>query len=195
MAGELTDTALAGLDRFEQLARSRRTNLRMDVEQPVDPALVQRLCTLACWAPNHKLTQPWRFAVLTGAARARLGELAADHQQAEGDTDEARLTKTRAKYLRAPVVVIIASTDDTDVVRARENRYAVAAGVQNLLLAATAAGLNSYWGTGAVVAAPSVRRLAGFDDTDEIIAIVYLGWPLGPVPVPERAPAAINWRD
>jgi nitroreductase len=73
-----------------------------------------------------------------------------------------------------------------DPVRRRENRDAVAAGMQNLLLGATAVGLASYWGTGAVVEAPAVRELCGFGPADDIVGLVYLGWPIGDVPVPSR---------
>ena len=55
------------LARYEQLVSSRRTSLRMDPERAVPPELIERLCRLASWAPNHKKTWPWRFAVFTGA--------------------------------------------------------------------------------------------------------------------------------
>lgn len=175
------------LTAFLDLVRSRRTNLRMR-DDSVDPALVDRLCEAATWAPNHKRTQPWRFAVLTGAARRTLGELTAAYQESTGTTDPAVLDKTRSKYERSPVLIVVGcqSEPDASVGMQAEDRDAVSAGVQNLLLAATAAGLNSYWGTGAVTKAPAVKQWCGLDDRDTIVAVVYLGWPLGPVPDPGR---------
>ena len=70
---------------------------------------------------------------------------------------------------------------------------AVAAGVQNLLLGATAAGLASYWGTGAVTGLEDVKRLCRFDPQDTIVALIYLGWPIGDVPVPQRPPADVHF--
>lgn len=169
------------------LVRSRRTNLRMR-DDIVDPSLVEHLCEAATWAPNHKRTQPWRFAVLTGDARQTLGELTAAYQESTGTTDNAVLDKTRNKYQRSPVVIVVGcqSEPDASAEMLAEDRDAVSAGVQNLLLAATAAGLNSYWGTGAVTKAPEVKRWCGLDERDTIVAVVYVGWPAGPVPDPGR---------
>lgn len=94
-------------DAFEALVRARRTNLLIDRAREVDPELVDRLCRLVPWAPNHKRTWPWRMAVITGESRDRLGTALADDQADSGETDEARLAKTRRKYGRAPVVVAI----------------------------------------------------------------------------------------
>ena len=70
----------------------------------------------------------------------------------------------------------------------------MASGVQTLLLGATAAGLASYWGTGAVTEAPEVKELCGFAPQDVIVAAIYLGWPLGLDPArPERPPAEVRW--
>lgn len=173
------------LERFEALARSRRTNLRMDPEKPVPAELLERLCRLAMWAPNHKRTWPWRFTALVGEARAKLGEALAQSLEAAGEPTP-KVDKARSKYLRAPVMLAVASIDDPEPVRRAENRDAVAAGVQNLLLGATAVGLASYWGTGAVTEVPEVRALCGLEPGDQLVALLYLGWPLGDVPVPER---------
>lgn len=173
------------LDRFEALARARRTNLRIDVDRPVPDELVARLCRLATWAPNHKRTWPWRFAALEGPARARLGGALAAHLADEG-APEAKIDKARTKYERAPLVLAVACAGADDPVLAAENRDAVAAAVQTLLLGATAAGLASYWGTGAVTEVPAVRDLCGLAAEETLVALIYLGWPVGEVPVPER---------
>lgn len=183
--GEHAD--LDALTALEAVVTGRRTNLRMDPDKPVPDDLVERVCRLAMWAPNHKRTWPWRFAAIRGDARARLGEVSAAGLAAQG-ADPAKVAKARGKYLRAPLVLAVGCSGATrgDQERFAEDRDAVAAGVQNLLLGCTAAGLASYWGTGAVTALADVKKLCGFDEVDLIVALVYLGWPLGDVPVPER---------
>ena len=76
------------LARFEELARRRRTNLRIDVGRPVPEALVRRLCDVAQWAPNHHRSWPWRFAALTGDARRRLGAVVAEDLRAVAASPE-----------------------------------------------------------------------------------------------------------
>jgi len=175
------------LEVFEALARRRRTNLRIDPDRPVEPGLVRRLCELAQWAPNHHRSWPWRFAALTGDARRRLGVLVADDLRAR-DAAPAKIAKAEGKYLRAPLMLAVAvgHADGDDGERRLEDRDAVAAGIQNLLLGATAAGLASYWGSGAVLGLASVGALCGFAPTDTLVAMIYLGHPVAQAPVPPR---------
>ncbi|HEX2324269.1 MAG TPA: nitroreductase, partial [Chloroflexota bacterium] len=177
------------------VVRERRSNLRIDPQREVPPELVQQLLELACWAPNHKHTHPWRFAVVTGPGRARLGETAAAGLPALGITDPGALAKMRTKYLRAPVVLVVGSAAHPQPHLHRENGYAVAAGVQNLLLGATALGLASFWGTGAATDVPGVKELVGLRPEDEIVALIYLGWPVEAAPDGFRAPPVVTHLD
>jgi nitroreductase len=186
---------VSDLEHFEQLARSRRTSLVVDRERAVDDALVERLCTLATWAPNHKRTWPWRFAAFSGSGRAKLGAAFAADMVAAGMTEESRLAKTRAKYERAPVVVVVGSSANVNPHIDGENRDAVAAGMQNLLLGATAAGLASFWSSPPTAPAPTVNALAGFASDVRLVGVVYLGWPTGTVDTPARPPAEVTHID
>ena len=133
----------------------------VDPSRPVPHDLVTRLCELATWAPNHKRTWPWRFALLEGDARGRLGNVIADAMDAQGDPPE-KVQKARGKYLRTPATLVVGTAAGDSPLRTAENRDAVAAGIQNLLLAATAAGLATYWGScpkGANDVVADARRL------------------------------------
>jgi nitroreductase len=161
------------------LTRARRTSMLVDRERPVDPALVDELCELATWAPNHKKTWPWRFAYLTGEGRRRLGEtMVADMIDAEFG-DERKREKTATKYLRTPGTLVIGCGPDDDEMLHAENRDAVAAGIQNILLGATTLGLATFWSTPALTSPPKVLDLCGFGPDDRIVAVIYLGWSAG----------------
>jgi nitroreductase len=180
------------LDAFDALARARRTSLLVDTERAVPAELVDRLCTLATWAPNHKRTWPWRFACFTGQARAKLGEAFADEMVARSFGDEGKVAKTRTKYLRAPAVLVVGAARHDKPSLDAENRDAVAAGLQNLLLGATAAGLASFWSTAPLDDAAGALSLCGFDADLRLVGVVYLGWPSGAVEVPVRPPADVH---
>lgn len=164
---------------FAELAGRRRSNLRIDPDRAVDPDLLERLIRTAATAPNHHRTNPWRFRIITGEGRRGLGEALASDLDGESATavDAARVAKARSKYLRAPVIVAVASRPGADPLTTTENRDAVAAAIQTLLLAATDAGLASLWSTGAAVTSGSVARFCGFDPEDAIVGLIYLGWP------------------
>ena len=173
-------------DSFAALARSRRTSLLIDRERPVNSAIIDELCALAAWAPNHKKTWPWKFAEFTDAGRARLGEtMAADMVDAEFGDDTKR-EKTRTKYMRAPSILVVGCEPHTNEMLHQENRDAVAAAIQNVLLGATALGLASFWSTPALTYPPQVLQLCGFEQEDRGIGVLYLGWPVGECSAPER---------
>ena len=179
------------LDDFGRLARARRTSMLVDRNRDVPDEVVEHLCELAQWAPNHKRTWPWRFAVARGDGRARLGDAIADAMALHGDPAE-KVAKTRTKYLRTPAVLIVgAAAGDSDT-RSAENRDAVAAGVQNILLGATAHGLAGYWGSCPKGANEAVARLCRFEEGTFVAAIIYLGWATDTVAAPERPPLLLH---
>lgn len=187
----MPDTVLSAI-------HGRRSIGRVAAE-PVARELVEELLDAAVAAPNHKETNPWRFVVLAGEARRTVGEA---HARAvararEGLTPEGRV-KEAALLERAPVVIACCLVPGEDPVRAREDRDAVAAAVQNLLLAAHARGLGAIWRTGTMTDEPEVCEELGLDEGDALVALVYLGHPLpdAAAPAPERpgADAFTQWR-
>lgn len=178
----------------DEVIRTRRTSLLVDPDDPVPEDLIALLLELATWAPNHKRTWPWRFTVLTDGARPRFGEALAAVAPSLGIPAE-KVAKLRTKYARSPAVVLVWAHVAADPVRAREDRDAVAAAVQNLLLAATSFGLASYWASVPEVLGDAVRRFARVDDDHDLVALVYLGWPTGTASVPPRPEPPVTWLD
>lgn len=166
----------------------------VDKGRPVDPDVVESLCELATWAPNHKRTHPWRFASCTGDGRLRLGEAFVADMIDRDVGDEGKRTKTLTKYARTPTVLVVGCAADEHPTFHEENRDAVSAGIQNLLLGATALGLASFWSTAPLIDSPSALDLCGFEPDDRIIGIIYLGWASGttePGPRPELVVKAV----
>jgi len=173
---------------------SRRSSMLMDAARAVDTSIVDEMITAAQWAPNHKRTWPARFCVVTGDSRAALGNAIADAMAARGD-DAAKVEKTRTKYTRSPVCLVVASAAGASDSETEENLYAVAAGLQNALLVAHAHGLAALWGSPAKGANAAITSFAGFDESDHVIGIVYLGWPAQDAPPVERPAARVTRRD
>jgi nitroreductase len=157
----------------ERAIRSRRTHKQYGPE-PVGEAVVRELVELARLAPNHKLTNPWRFRLLGPDTRARIEALAGE--------------KEAAKLRRAPTLVLVTAVPSDDPVLAEEDRHATAAAVYALLLAATGRGLASYWRTPGCFREQAVRELLGLADREVVVALVHLGPPASEPPAKERAP-------
>ncbi|HRE01780.1 MAG TPA: nitroreductase family protein [Ilumatobacteraceae bacterium] len=184
--------AYPDLDALEALFRSRRSSVVCEREREIPAGLLQRLLASMSSAPNHRRTVPWRLALFTGAGRVALGDaLAADRIAAAApeQLDEAVIHKTRTKYGRAPAVVLVGCAASDDPIRHREDLFACAAGIEHLLLAATAAGLVSLWSSPPVLYGEQTSRLAGFDPTTSFVGAVYLGHRReGSDPLPPRDP-------
>lgn len=164
-------------------------------------AQIARLIEAATWAPNHHLTQPWRFEVLAGDERARFGDHLAAWIESDGgppDRTPRLAESTRAKVQRSPVIVVViqhAVVDGGDE-RTLEDYAACCCATQNLLLAAHAEGLAGKWSTGAMAAWPAAREYFALAPGDRIVAYVYLGYPApdAKLRLPERSPAAVSFR-
>jgi nitroreductase len=177
---------------IDDIIRARRTSMLVDKERPVPNELIEELCELASWAPNHKRTWPWRFAAITGPAQLRFGDTVAEAMAAYGD-EPAKVDKARTKYARTPAVVVIGSTAGDSELRTIENRDATAAAVQNLMLAATARGLATYWGSCPKGANDPVAEFCGFEPATAVVCIMYIGWATSAVETPMRPQPSINY--
>ena len=155
------------------LIRSRRTHKAYD-GRPVDRATLDELFDLARWAPNHNLTNPWRFRVLGPVALERL-------KQASGPESAPKLD-------RAPTLVVASALQSGDPVCDEEDFAAAAAAVYIVLLAAHARGLGGYWRTPAILREPAGRAACGVGEDERVLGLLHLGTALGERPVPERAP-------
>jgi len=141
--------------------------------------LVVKLLDAAVQAPNHYKVRPWRFVVLTGDSRNRLGEVMAQSMRARFPqlNDEA-LDKERGKPLRAPVVIAVGVDKPAESkVLEIENICAAAAACENILLAAHAFGLAAQWRTGDAARDPAVNRFLGLAEDQHIISFLYIGYP------------------
>lgn len=161
-----------GLD-LQEAIRTRRTHKQYGRE-PVDEAVLRELVDLARFAPNHKLTEPWRFRVLGPQTRGRLDEVVGE--------------KEAAKLRRAPTLVLATAALSGDPRTDEEDLHATAAAVYAVLLAATDRGLASYWRTPSCFLQPDVRAVLGLGADERVVALIHLGPRLSEPPAKERRP-------
>ena len=153
--------------------RTRRTHKAFE-RDPVPRATLEELFELARFAPNHHLTQPWRFRVLGPEALARLKEAA-------GPTEAPKLD-------RAPTLVVASARLTGAQQQDEEDVCATAAAVYAVLLGAHARGLASYWRTPAVLRVRAGREAIGIPDGERVLGLIHLGHPRTQPPAKERAP-------
>jgi nitroreductase len=173
------------MDVFEAI--HNRRSLGHIKPDPVPHELIEKLLDAAVQAPNHYKVRPWRFVVLTGEGRNKLGDvMAASQQERHPEFPSEAWDKCRALPLRAPVVIVVGVDKPTESrVLDIENVSAAAAATQNLLLAAHAVGLAAKWRTGEWARDSKVKVFLGLEPDQHILGFIYVGYPeFTPEPVP-----------
>ena len=160
---------------LEEAIRGRRTH-KAYAREPVDRETLDELFELARWAPNHHLTNPWRFRVLGPESLEKLKRCAGP--------------EAARKLDRAPTLVCASVKLTGDPVQDEEDLCAAACAVYIVLVAAHARGLAGYWRTPGVLRTPDGRAAAGMDEDELFVALIHLGHARGERGTPERlAPA------
>jgi nitroreductase len=186
------NAAPAQMDVFEAI-RTRRSIGAVSQELP-PREVIEEILEAATWAPNHRLTEPWRFIVLAGSAREDFGEaiargkvkrLVESEQPWQADFDRAK-----AKALRAPVIIVLAVEPQLGPkVIEMEEITAGAAAIQNMLLAAHALGLGAIWRSGEACFDPGVKAHLGLPESAHLLGFVYVGYPLATSIRAKRTPS------
>ena len=157
----------------EEAIRSRRTHKAFAPER-VPRELLDELLELARWAPNHHLTNPWRFRVLGPDALVALKHAAGP--------------EAAAKLDRAPTLIAASQVRAEDPEQDEEDLCATACATYAVLLAAHGRGLAGYWRTPGVLRTPAGRAALGIPDDERFVALIHLGRPRQEKEPPERAP-------
>jgi nitroreductase len=156
---------------LEDAIRTRRTHKAYGAE-PVPRELLEELLELARWAPNHNLTNPWRFRVVGPESLAALKAAAG--------------AEAAAKLDRAPTLVVASQVRSDDPIQDEEDLCAVAAAISYVLLAAHSRGLAGYWRTPEVLRSPDGRAAVGVPADERVLGLIHLGPPRQDREAPER---------
>ena len=156
-------------------AITSRRSVRRTTDKIPSRAMVQRLLDAAVAAPNHHLTEPWRFVVLAGDALKDLGAAWAAAEERLGRDPEG----ARDKPLRAPVIVTVIESPKAHLSKVVEveEHHAVGAAMQNILLAAHDAGLGAMLRTGPAARMDEIKEFLGLAPAELVAGVIYVGSP------------------
>ncbi len=191
MPVERVATSFLGM-RTSEAIRGRRSIKRF-ADRAVTRDELETILDAAVLAPNHRLTNPWRFYVLGPEARAAYG-LALGNRKAKKLTDPAAAQAMRdnvsAEHRSLPAMIVVAVVNADDAEQREEDYAAVMMAIQNLALAAMELGLGTAMKTGAVMSDPAARAAAGVAENERVVAIVVVGAPADVPPAKARQPAS-----
>jgi len=165
------------MDLFEAI--HGRQTIKKVKQDDVSRDLIEKILSAAVQAPNHHKVRPWRFVVLTGDGRKKLGDvMAASFFERNPATPPEGLDKTRALPLRAPVLIAVAADKPSEPKHIEvENISAASAAAYIMLVTANALGLGAIIRTGEWARDPKVKEFLGFEADQHIIGFIYIGYP------------------
>jgi nitroreductase len=173
---------IAGNNAVIEAIKTRRSVRRFRPDLSPSKDAINALLEAAVWAPNHHMTEPWRFVVIAKDERTRLAEVMTDaYVAAAGATapPPEGVEKEKNRPLTAPVIVaVISSPKRANNIVPQEEMVSAGAAMQNLLLAAHSMGLGASVRTGAHAYSDGVRRYLEMRQDESLVGFVYLGYPL-----------------
>jgi nitroreductase len=173
-------------------AIAHRRSIRKFTDREVSREEIERLLAAAVLAPNHRMTQPWRFYVLGPEARRAWGSALGDRKARRmEDADAGRMVrdKVAGEHAALPGMIAVALEEHEDPEIRTEDYAAVMMAVQNIALAAVELGLGTHLKTGAVMEDPAARAAAGVAGAERIVAVINVGEPADVPAARPRTPA------
>lgn len=178
MRHSISDTSTLLLDR-RSISPEKYSGRRVHRE------IVEQALQHGTWAPNHGLTQPWRFRVFMDEAATRLMEGLSQAYRAhagEGAMDS-KAEKIRNRGTRCNAIVALGLAHDAEGrFPLWEDEAALAAAVQNMYLMCTAHGIGGYWSTPKFLAHPLAAEALGHSEGVQNKGLFYMGYPEGDWP-------------
>jgi nitroreductase len=163
------------MDAIENLLISRRT-IHSYAEAEVPENVLRQALEVALWAPNHRLTKPWKFIRLQGQARGALAEIAIQLKEKKGPLTEIKKNAIQKKYLYEGSLTIFAHARDPNPEVDLENYATVACGIQNFSLYLWDQGYGSKWSSGGIISADATYQLIGVSsDEFRIVGLLWAG--------------------
>lgn len=174
----VTRREIESMDLFEAI--DTRRSIKRFTDREVSREEVERLIDAAIQVPNHRMTEPWRFAVLGEAAREAYARRRGILKAQNAPPSDARAVIEEKVYWETaavPAMIAVLSAVHEDPTIHEEDLAAVWMAVQNLSLAATALGLGTHIRTGPITEDWEVQKVVGAMPGERLCAIVYLGAP------------------
>jgi nitroreductase len=179
------------LEAFDNLIKNRRSIFPQDYTgEKVDDLIVKKILETALWAPSHKMTQPWRFTVFTGAGLKSLAQAQAETYKKVTESDGTFRMERYQNLLTKPllsshIIAVLMKRDEKKSVPEVEEIGAVFCALQNIYLATTAYDVAGYFSTGGITYFEESKEIFGLEKDDKLLGFFHLG-------IPKRTPSALK---
>ena len=190
---DTTVAPAAGMNVYEAIYRRRSAWKYKD--NPIPRETMERMLDTAVWAPNHRLTEPWRFFVIEKNTKTRetVANLAYEYAMGRFDNPQ-RAENTQRAVMAPPVIIYVYSTPGQSDEATKENYASTVCAAYNVSLTGAAEGLTVTWETGGATRHPKLKETLGAEEEWDLAALLYIGEPDEDI-VTQRTPAQefVKW--
>lgn len=181
------------LSEITALIKDRRTIYpEFYSERKVHKEQIDTILNSAIWAPNHGMTQPWRFKVFMQDGKKKLAdfleEMYVKHIPKERQTDLKRARMQNRPAAASAIIAVCMERQASEKIPEIEEVMAVACAVQNMYLTCTAYGLGGFWSTPKFMSLPDTNTFLGLGKKDKCLGFFYIGYPSADWPKGQRKP-------
>ena len=163
------------LREFAEVLRGRRT-INLYLHTPVPEKLVHEAIEAATWAPNHHVTEPWRFILPGEQTVGKILDLCEEMVAARKGPELG--AHKRNSWSEKPGWLIVTCRRSDDELREQEDYAACCAAAQNFMLYLWKAGVGSKWTSGEITRDPRFCDIIGVDpDEAFVVGMFWFGYP------------------
>ncbi len=162
---------------------------------------IEKMLDAAIWAPNHGMTEPWRFVVFNGESLQQLMKMIADLYKHNTPEEQFLESKYQQFINRANsssyVIAACMKRQESEKLPEWEEIVAVGCAVQNMMLVATAYGIGTFWSTPKFINDPKLKNLLSLNVKDKCMGLIYVGYPEDELPKGKRSIIynKVEWRE
>lgn len=157
---------------FHEIVFDRRTCKEFD-GRAISQEQIQQLLTWAVRAPNHRLNEPWFFRILNQKA---VSDWLSHIEAKLNETELSSLKRSIDRVRHVGALIFVSSKISENKTLTRENYAAVCAAIENLLLGASALGIQSFWSTSRLMCHPETMRFLEWQENEDFVGAIWLGY-------------------
>ena len=172
---------------LSKIIRQRRSIFPVQYsDEPISQDFIDQMLELSNWAPTHRRTEPWRYVVISGEARSRLGSFLSLKYEEITPTEKyspLKQAKIHKKCMQSQYVILICMQRDVmERVPEWEEIASVAMSVQNMWLACSSKGVGCYWSSPGMI--QYMDEFLPLNQGEKCLGLFYIGstsidWPAG----------------
>ena len=170
---------MSSLDIFK-----KRRTIHLFNNQIVSENIINKALISANYAPNHRLTFPWRFTLIYGDLRKKIANFAVSLKFPNSSVDDRSKLKYMKKFTNPSHLLIASQILASDFDQKMEDYASCACAIQNLCLSLTSDGVGSKWSSGKITKNKKIYEMLKIDkNIEEIIGFIWIGYGLIPPPI------------